>query len=149
MTRTLAGVLFVWAGLLAGVSFIATPAKFLAPSLPMAQAVDVGRWTFHVLSWVEAGLVAVTSVLIFIAWRSGTARIGVVAGLIAIVAVVLAVESFGLRPLLDARVLRIMAGESVPPSQSHSFYIVLEALRLALILAAGIVASRLIGGRNA
>ena len=50
MTRVIAAILFVW--ILLGVSFIATPAKFLAPSLSMAQALDVGRWTFHVLSLV-------------------------------------------------------------------------------------------------
>jgi hypothetical protein len=58
--------------------------------------------------------------------------------LVAVVAIVLAVQSFVLRPLLDARVLHIMAGGSVPPSAWHNVYIALEALRLALILTAGI-----------
>ena len=40
MTRVIAAILFVWAGVLLGVSFIATPAKFLAPSLPMAHALS-------------------------------------------------------------------------------------------------------------
>lgn len=67
----------------------------------------------------------------------------VAAGLIAVV--VLAAETFVLRPLLDARVLRIMAGESVPPGSWHNVYIALEALRLALILAAGIHTLRQVG----
>ena len=92
MMRTLTAVLFIWAGLLAGVSFVATPAKFLAPSLPMTQALDVGRWTFHVLSSAEAGFVAVAAVLILMAWRSDAAGIGIIAGLIGIVAVLLAAE---------------------------------------------------------
>ena len=148
MMRTLTAVLFIWAGLLAGVSFVATPAKFLAPSLPMTQALDVGRWTFHVLSSAEAGFVAVAAVLILMAWRSDAAGIGIIAGLIGIVAVLLAAESFVLRPLLDARVLRIMAGESVPPNQSHNVYIALEAVRLVLILAAATIAIRSIEGRS-
>lgn len=45
MTRTTTAILFIWAGLLIGVSFVAKPAKFLAPSLALAQALDVGRWT--------------------------------------------------------------------------------------------------------
>jgi hypothetical protein len=140
MTRALAAILFVWAGLLLGVSFVATPAKFLAPSLPMAQALDVGRWTFHVLTRIEWGFVLLTAVLLVMAWRS--ARLGSVAGLIACVAAVLAVESFVLRPLLDERVLRIMAGEAVPSTIWHDVYIALEAIRLVLITAAAVVVIR-------
>ena len=92
MNKAIAAILFLWAGLLFGVSFVATPAKFLAPSLPMAQALDVGRWTFHVLALIEWGLVVVVAVLVAIAWRSGTPRIGLVAGLLTVVAAVLAVE---------------------------------------------------------
>lgn len=143
MIRTVAAILFVWTGLLFGVSFVATPAKFLAPSLPMAQALDVGRWTFHVLAWIEWAFVIATAGLIAVAWRSGRRGMAVAAGLIAVV--VLAAETFVLRPLLDARVLRIMAGESVPPGSWHNVYIALEALRLALILAAGIHTLRQVG----
>ncbi len=46
MSQVTSAILFIWAGLLLGVSFIATPAKFLAPSLPMAQALDVGDGPF-------------------------------------------------------------------------------------------------------
>jgi hypothetical protein len=138
MSKAVAAVLFVWAGLLIGVSFVATPAKFLAPSLPLAQALDVGRWTFHVLAWIEWALVAVVALLLALTLRSGGVRIGLAAGLVAVAATVLAAESLVLRPLLDARVVRIIAGESVPPSPWHNVYIALEALRLALILAAGI-----------
>lgn len=146
MIRVISALLFVWAGLLLGVSFVAVPAKFLAPSLPMAQALDVGRWTFHVLAWIECGFAVATALLIAIAWRSGKTVSGPVAGLTVVVAIVLVAESFALRPLLDARVLRIMAGESVPPSPWHNAYIALEALRLALILAAGILTIRRVEG---
>jgi hypothetical protein len=49
MNGAIACGMFLWAGMLLGVSFIATPAKFLAPSLPLAQALDVGRSSFT--SW--------------------------------------------------------------------------------------------------
>jgi hypothetical protein len=142
MSKAIAAILFVWAGLLLGVSFVATPAKFLAPSLPVAQALDIGRWTFHVLAWIELALVAVVALLLALTWRSGGVRIGPAARLVAVAATVLAAESLVLRPLLDARVVRIIAGESVPPSPWHNVYIALEASRLALILAAGIQAIR-------
>lgn len=117
------------------------PAKFLAPSLPMVQALDVGRWTFHVLSLVEWGFAAASAVLLVIGWRTGRV-LGSTVALIALVVLVLAVETFALRPLLDARVLKIMAAESVPPGPWHQVYIALEALRLILILAIGICVVR-------
>jgi hypothetical protein len=40
----------LWLGLLLGVSFLATPAKFLAPSLALPVALDVGRHTFAVFN---------------------------------------------------------------------------------------------------
>jgi hypothetical protein len=64
ITRTIAAIFFIWAGLLIGVSFVATPAKFLAPSLALAQALDVGRWTFYVLAWIEWGFVSVVAALL-------------------------------------------------------------------------------------
>jgi hypothetical protein len=42
-----------WLGLLAGVSFLATPVKFMAPSLSLPVALDVGRQTFSVFNPLE------------------------------------------------------------------------------------------------
>ncbi len=41
-------LLLIWAGVALGVAFVATPAKFLAPSLSLPVALDVGRHTFAV-----------------------------------------------------------------------------------------------------
>jgi hypothetical protein len=144
MTRVIVAILFVWAGVLLGVSFIATPAKFLAPSLPMAQALDVGRWTFHVLSLVEWGFAAASATLLVAAWRTGKVH-GSIVALIAVVVLVMAAETFALRPLLDARVLQIMKGEIVSPTPLHKAYIALEGLRFILILAAGMGILRYLG----
>ena len=50
------GLILLWAGLTLGVAFLATPAKFLAPSLSLTVALDVGRQTFHLYNRVEIGL---------------------------------------------------------------------------------------------
>ena len=44
-----------WAGIVIGVSFIATIAKFDAPSLTLPVALDVGRHTFAPLARIEWG----------------------------------------------------------------------------------------------
>jgi hypothetical protein len=116
ITRTIAAIFFIWAGLLIGVSFVATPAKFLAPSLALAQALDVGRWTFYVLAWIEWGFVSVVAAVLVRTRRprSGYMRLFIFSA-VALVTALLAAESFALRPMLDARVLRIMAGERACP----------------------------------
>ncbi len=53
----------LWIGLLIGVSFLATPAKFLAASLTLPVALDVGRHTFAIFNRVEWLLAATFLVL--------------------------------------------------------------------------------------
>lgn len=133
--------LFVWTGLLAGVSFVATPAKFLAPSLPLPIALDVGRVTFHVLATIEWSLLALFVALLVLSWRSNPACRSV-AVLLALVGVALAVETFALRPHLDARVAEIIAGNTPAKNSLHTIYIALEVAKLALLAAAAFVQGR-------
>src|SRR5436190_8850733 len=103
-TCVLAGSALFWCGLLLGVSFLATPAKFLAPSLSMPVALDVGRQTFFVFNRAEWVLGAATFVVWLLSMRDRTAGM-----LVAIACAVVLVETFWLLPLLDARVGLIIA----------------------------------------
>lgn len=125
----------VWLGLLLGVSFLATPVKFLAPSLTLPVALDVGRYTFAWLSRVELVLgVAILSAAIAQnpkAWATWVAGL-----LLAIVAG----QFFWLLPLLDARVEIILQGDVPPPSSLHVAYIFAEVAKLAALLALAVYA---------
>lgn len=122
----------LWLGLLIGVSFLATPVKFQAPSLDLPTALDVGRVTFALSSRVEWVLWA----LLAGAAMAARARIsGWI--LVGALAVILGVQSLWLLPVLDERIGRIIAGEAVSPSAHHLFYVIAEGLKtLALILLA-------------
>src|SRR5690606_28813635 len=63
----LAVVSLVWLGALLGVSFLATPVKFLAPTLTMPVALDVGRQTFHWFNRIEIVL-AVAALVVAVAY---------------------------------------------------------------------------------
>ncbi len=141
MIQLVSALLFIWSGLLIGVSFVATPAKFLAPSLPMAQALDVGRWTFHVLGLIELGFLAVVGLLALLAVRLTTISV-VVPVVLSGIALILALEGFWLRPALDQRVLQIISGSTPPPNAQHMTYIGLETAKLLLLLGTAIVAAR-------
>ncbi|MCW5716877.1 MAG: hypothetical protein KIS68_03485 [Bauldia sp.] len=122
-------VALLWAGLLLGVSFLATPVKFTAQSLTLPVALDVGQATFHLLAkieWVALALLVITAVSARLPlWHFAV---------IALVAACLLVQTLALLPSLDARVAAIIAGEAVPASSLHLAYVACEMLKLILLL---------------
>jgi len=131
----------IWFGMLLGVSFLATPAKFLAPSLSLAIALDVGRHTFSVFNKVEWLLSVAMMVTVLVGDRSwhGKSAAGAVVLLVA-------AETFWLLPLLDQRVGMIIAGQQPPPSKLHNLYIAFELGKLlALAFVVLVMARRLAG----
>ncbi len=119
----------LWAGIVMGVSFIAAPVKFLAPSLTLPVALDVGRATFGISVRVELGM-AVTLVALAV-WAYGWEAKSVAAT--AVLAALL-VQVIVLLPLLDARTQAVIAGQTLAPSWHHVAWIVADASRLLLLL---------------
>lgn len=125
----------VWAGLVLGVSFVATPAKFLASSITLPIALDVGRSTFRVSLLIElffASALVATGAIAF-GWGGKTL---VAAGILA----ALAVQRFVLLPSLDARTTLVIAGAQLPPSWHHLVWIAADALRFLMLLGLCVVA---------
>ena len=121
----------LWAGMLIGVSFLATPAKFNAPSLTLPVALDVGRHTFAVFAPVEIAVAAIATGLAALRRR----KLALVS--IMFVDAMVALQTLWLLPALDARVAIIVAGGSVPDSPLHLLYIGLEAAKLLTLLTIG------------
>jgi hypothetical protein len=133
----LGALIMLWAGVLIGISFLAAPAKFNAPSLSLPVAMDVGRQEFGLLNRVEIGLAIVT--LALAAYVRPRRVIWLPLG---IAALVVAVQALWLLPLLDARALAIIQGETPQPAPWHMVYIVLEVTKLLALLVAGWLALR-------
>jgi len=125
-------LVLLWAGLLAGVSFLATPVKFLAPDLSLAVALEVGRVTFKALNWVELGFGVVAVVLA----RMAGGRLLTLA-LVVVLALVVA-QTVWLLPVLGERTDIVVAGGTLPPSSLHTWYVVIEVSKLFALLAIGI-----------
>lgn len=128
-----ASVALFWLGMLVGVSFLATPVKFQAPSLDLPVALDVGRVTFALFSrieWIPAVLLLAVVVLPRLSgWVIAAAMVAVA---------LLAAEFFWLLPVLDARVEAIIAGEPLPSSTYHFLYASAEVVKALLLLAIGL-----------
>jgi hypothetical protein len=123
----------LWLGLLLGVSLLATAVKFQAPSLDLPTALDVGRVTFAMFSRIEWALSTLVIASALLAGRWLAPRLGAGVAL----AVMLVVQAVWLLPVLDARVGRILAGETVAASSHHLLYIAAEGLKALLLLGLG------------
>lgn len=118
----------VWAGIVVGVSFIATIAKFAAPSLTRPVALDVGAHTFAMLARIEWGLAAVLALLVLAA---GLTRLRLV--LFVAVAAILAAAAIWLYPQLAARTALAIAGQPLPPSPLHAISVTAESSKVVLL----------------
>jgi hypothetical protein len=122
----------VWAGLIIGVSFLATLVKFRAQSLTMPVALDVGAHTFTALVRVEWIFVVMTVVL----WS--VARPVRSHSIIHLVQIALFVmEAFWLLPILEARAQVVIGGGSAEPSYAHIIFVAFEVIRVILLLISG------------
>lgn len=135
--RVLIGILVLWAGILIGVSFLASPAKFAAPSLTLPVALDVGRQVFGTLNVVEVGLAVLTVALALLARPSRTVWAPLV-----LVWLIVALQTVWLLPVLDARTAQVIAGETPEPAPWHGLYVALETAELLALLAGAVLGAR-------
>lgn len=113
------------AGALLALSFVATPAKFLASGVPLEHLLMVGRVTFRASLATE--LILLTGLLL-------VAR-GRLRWIAALAAIILAAQWLAIMPPLDARTLARIEGEVLPPSALHLLWIAADVLRIALYVA--------------
>lgn len=122
---------FLWLGLLVGISVIETPLKFRAPGITTPLGLGIGRLVFRALNAVE---LVVGCVLLLAVVRQAP---GWPVALLVIVLAMLLVQAFWLRPTLDRRAVRVIAGEDVVDSSLHLAYIALEGVKLIALPALG------------
>jgi hypothetical protein len=129
---------FIWFGAVAVISFMEAPLKFRAPGITLAEGLSIGRLVFFALNKIELVLAA-TFALSLIGSRP-VGRLTVV--LFSIVAGILLVETVVLLPVLDARSELVIQGTPPPYSITHIVYIVMDAVKVCLLLALGIMIAR-------
>jgi hypothetical protein len=122
---------FLWAGMILGLSFIATPAKFAAPNLERIVALEVGQVTFKLFNkveWVMALLLAMT--MLRKKYRG-------LKWLIRFIIVLLALQTFYLLPELRNQFSLIEKGGAGLQGFHHSMYVAVEVLKLMALIALG------------
>ncbi len=130
----LAAVSFTWLGMVLAISFLEAPLKFRAPGVTVPLGLGIGRIVFRALNRVE--LVLLVAAVVAVALAPRPALVGVVAALL----VLLSVQLGLVRPALNRRSDRVLAGEELPRSRGHLVYVALEVAKVALLVAAGTAA---------
>jgi hypothetical protein len=128
----LGALIMLWAGVLIGVSFLAAPAKFSAPTLTLPVAMDVGRQEFGTLNVAEIVLALAALALAAYGRAARTIWIG-----LAVATAVVALQALWLLPVLDARAEMIIQGETPRSAPWHALYIAIEVLKLLALLVVG------------
>lgn len=122
----LSQVALLWAGLLIGCSFIATPAKFRAPSLSRSTALEVGRATFRAMVVAE---VVLALVAVFIVVRSHQPSL-----LLGLAVLALATQWILIMPALNKRTDAVQKDGEAHGPPWHFAYIFLEAFKVVILL---------------
>ncbi|MFE9450850.1 hypothetical protein [Streptomyces sp. NPDC006739] len=131
---TAAAVTFVWLGMVLAISFLETPLKFRAPEVTLRVGLGIGRLVFRALNRVEAALAA--ALVVAVAAGDPPVPVAVLTGL---AAVLLAVQIAVVRPVLNRRSDRVLAGEEGGRSRAHLLYVAFEVAKAGVLLALGVV----------
>lgn len=128
-------IVFVWLGMVLGISFLEAPLKFRAPGITIPLGVGIGRLVFRALNLVEGVFALVLIATLLFAWPPALWVVVLVVAL----ALVLAVGAGVLRPRMDARVRRGELSDGQPRHALHIGFVALETVKVVLLLALGIV----------
>ena len=139
-TLTQIAVSFVWAGMVAALSFVETPLKFRAPGMTEALGVAVGRVVFAAMNRIEIGLA-----LIIVATLVFTKRDVTKYGLFAAITATVLVETIWLLPALDARARALLSGNRPDPSFHHTLFVIAEIVKVVMLIAFGLITARRAG----
>lgn len=131
-----AGVAFTWLGMVLGISFLEAPLKFRAPDVTLRIGLGIGRIVFRALNWVEMVLAVVLTAAVVLA--DDVPGSVLVPGVI--VLGVLVVQLGAIRPVLNRRSDRVLAGETAPRSRAHLGYVATEVVKVVALVVAGVAA---------
>jgi len=129
----------MWAGMIAGISFLEAPVKFTAPSLTLPIGLDVGRHVFGAFNKVEIVLGTILMLIVFLGKSPWLLKLPCF-----LVVILLILETFWLLPVLDRRALIIIAGQSPEGPSPHTWYVVFEGVKLISLITIGSLGIRAI-----
>lgn len=133
-TAIVAAVTFVWLGMVLAISFLEAPLKFRAPNTTLQIGLGIGRLVFRALNCVEVVFAIVVGAVIL----ASPPKASVIVPFVVVFAA-LGVQLGAVRPRLNRRSDKVLAGLNVPRSRGHYAYVGLEAVKVVTLVIAGIL----------
>ncbi len=127
-------ITFVWLGMVLAISFLEAPLKFRAPNVTLQIGLGIGRLVFRALNSVEVVFAVVVAPVIL----ANPPPAGVIVAYL-IAFAVLAAQLVAVRPFLNRRSDKVLAGLNAPRSRGHYAYVGLEAIKVIALVVAGIL----------
>ncbi|MFE7743212.1 hypothetical protein [Nocardia sp. NPDC057455] len=126
----------LWLGMVLAISFLEAPLKFRAPGITLPLGLGIGRLVFRALNIAETVLAALLVLAVLIVGPGAATWL-----CLGVVVVLLAVQILAVRPPLSRRADRVLAGEDLPRSHAHYWYIGLEVAKVVALLGLAIAAA--------
>ncbi|GAL85913.1 hypothetical protein MYP_3142 [Sporocytophaga myxococcoides] len=127
-------LIFLWAGMILGISFLEAPLKFQAPNVTLGIGLGIGRLVFGALNKIELLFSIILIVLSFITRPSVKFRL-----LLGLLSMILLFQTTWLLPALDERAQIIIDGRIPSGGSPHIIYVVAEIIKLVSLISAGII----------
>lgn len=125
---------FVWLGMVLAISFLEAPLKFRAPNVTRQIGLGIGRLVFRALNSIEVTFAIVLAVVML----AKPPPAGVIAAFLTAFAM-LAAQLLAVRPFLNRRSAKVLAGLNAPRSRGHYAYVGLEAVKVIALVVAGVL----------
>ena len=132
LTKLIIMAVFLWAGMILGISFLESWVKFRAPTLVKPVGLDVGRTVFRFFHGAQCGLLLILILLSIIIKFEAIQWATMV-----ILTSILGLQLIWLFPKLSQRVDAIIAGNTTSNSYIHSLYGILEVIKLLILIILG------------
>ncbi|WP_067841577.1 hypothetical protein [Nocardia lijiangensis] len=126
----------LWLGMVLAISFLEAPLKFRAPGVTLALGLGIGRIVFRALNIAEAVLAVVLVLSAVVLGPNAATWIW-----LGLAVAILATQILVIRPPLTRRSDRVLAGEELPRSHAHYWYIGLEVAKVVALIGLAIVAA--------
>jgi len=126
----------LWLGMVLAISFLEAPLKFRAPGVTLPLGLGIGRIVFRALNIAETVWAALLLLACVVLGPSTSVWVW-----LGVVVVALAVQLMVIRPPLTRRSNRVLAGEDLPRSTAHYYYIALEVIKVIALIGLAITAA--------
>jgi hypothetical protein len=132
------GVPFLWCGAVLAISFLEAPLKFRAPGITVPLGLGIGVLVFRALNRVELVLAAALVAVVLAAPPGGGRGVAATVLLVLVCGLLLGQVCL-VRPRLNRRSRRVLAGEDLPRSRLHLAYVAPEVVKVLALPVLGTV----------